>query len=51
MYYWGADVRLEAVMNSIKNALEMLKTGSDKKPGPPLNPHFNGNLTQVHNTL
>jgi hypothetical protein len=34
-------------MNSIRNALEILKIGSDKKPGPPLNPHFNGNFTQV----
>lgn len=38
-------------MNSIRNGLEMRKTGDREEPGLSENPHSNALFTQVHNTL
>jgi hypothetical protein len=42
---------LEAVMNSIRNALGMRETEIAREPRRPWNPHFYAIFTQVHNTL
>ena len=42
---------LEAVMNSIRNGLEMRETEIAKEPSRPWNPHSYAVFAQVHNTL
>jgi hypothetical protein len=42
---------LEAVMNLIRNGLEMWKTANRSKLGQLENPHSNRVFTKVHNTL
>lgn len=44
-------IRLEAVMNSMRNGLGMRKTGNRRRSGQPENPHSNAVFDQVHNTL
>ena len=44
-------LRLEAVMNSIRNGLGMRQAGNRGGPGQPENPHSNAVFTQVHNTV
>jgi hypothetical protein len=46
-----AMVRLERVMNSIRNGLGIGETEIARKPSRPCNPHRNAVFTQVHNTL
>jgi hypothetical protein len=45
------SIFLEAVMNSIRNGLEMRKTGDCGGPSQPENAHPNAVFAQVHNTL
>src|SRR5215204_3592035 len=42
---------LEAVMNSIRNSLEMRETEIAREPNRLWNPHFYAIFAQVHNTL
>jgi hypothetical protein len=44
-------LRLEAVMNSIRNGLGMRETEIVKQPTRSWNPHFYAIFARVHNTL